>query len=815
MNRLSALTVLTLTALGFGALGLFGQTSNSITISTSPSGARFSVDGTTYTQPATFVWPQGSEHYVIFITDPPLPGQTASLVQTSIDGSTQYTFGSWQANNGLVQPSTIPIQTVTANPSITTFTAELSVSYKLNLSYYTATGSTASTSCGAPGAIPAGQSSPGVVYIGGQCFWASTTAFFPAATNLVLNAYPYPGYAFTGWMINGATPSSFLTSATLNAPMTIIPVFVPAKRVSFLTSPPLGLNVLVDDTQVPTRTVSDVPNCPNNETTPVPVQLGFPPLCFGDFDFAPGSTHHISGITPQQDSSGNWWVFSAWSDGLGQNGTLQVDNNPNLPLTLTADYVQGAQVAFVTTPMALNLTVDGNSNYSSYDFIWGVGTTHQVVAPASQKGSDGRMYTFQNWSNQTAPAQTITVNPSMATNGYRLIANYNELSRVVIQSAPAGLSLLVDGIKCVTPCNVDRQNGNTFRVTAPTQIALGQGARLDFGSWSDGGASEHVVTVSQSYTTLTAGYNTLYQLSATSSPSNGSSFKFSPSSSDGYYVSGTNVGVTAVANQGFKFGHWSGDLSGSYPAGTVTMSAPIAVIAEMATVPYIAPAGISNAAGATPGSAVAPGSIISIFGQNLASVTQVGPVNPSAQSIAGTSVTVNNSILPLIFVSPQQINAQLPSSLSDGTYTLEIQPAGEPSVSGTFTVARDAPGLFTVVTGSTTSAMAFHADGSAITTTSPATGGETVSILGTGFGPYQTPILDGFFPPNPPPAVTDPVVLSVAGTTVTATSTAAPGYTGIVATQFEVPTGLASGTSVPVVVNINGVQSNTVMLPIQ
>ena len=49
----------------------------------------------------------------------------------------------------------------------------------------------------------------------------------------------------------------------------------------------------------------------------------------------------------------------------------------------------------------------------------------------------------------------------------------------------------------------------------------------------------------------------------------------------------------------------------------------------------------------------------------------------------------------------------------------------------------------------------------------------------------------------------------------TSTSTAAPGFTGLTTTQFQVPTGLASGTSVPVLVTINGVDSNTVMLPIQ
>ena len=43
-------------------------------------------------------------------------------------------------------------------------------------------------------------------------------------------------------------------------------------------------------------------------------------------------------------------------------------------------------------------------------------------------------------------------------------------------------------------------------------------------------------------------------------------------------------------------------------------------------------------------------------------------------------VTINESILPLLFVSPQQINAQLPSSLTDGTYTLNVQNTGQPEI---------------------------------------------------------------------------------------------------------------------------------------
>lgn len=808
MNRFSLLLLLSL-----GGLCLQGQTATSITISTNPSGPRFQVDGTTYTAPVTFLWPTGSTHYVVFVLDPSVNGSTAT-VQTSLDGTTQWAFGGWEDNNSLVQPTDVPVQVITASPTITTFTAKVTVAYRLNLVYNGPVPAVVPACSGAPGAIPVGKNSPGVVYLNSQCFWTSETEYTAAGSTVVLNAYPYPGFAFAGWSINGAGPTPFLTSVQINTPTNITPLFVPAKRVSFMTSPP-GLQVLVDHTPAPTRTVNDAPACPLNETLPVAVQLGFPALCYGDFDFVPGSTHFISGVSPQRDNTGNWWVFSDWSNGQAQNGLYQVDNNPNSPATLTADFVQGAQVSFLTSPTGLKLTVDGDPNYSSYNFIWGMGTTHQVSAATSQKGPNGRMYTFQNWSNQAAAAQTVTITESMAGGGYRQTANYNELSRVVVQSSPPGLKLQVDGQTCVTPCNVDRTSGATFQVTAPTQFPMGQFARLDFGSWSDGAPSNHTITVNQDYATVTANYTTMYMLNATSNPGNGSGFKFSPSSSDMYYKQGTQVSVTAMPNPGFKFGHWSGDLTGSYASGTVTLVAPNNIVANMISVPYIAPAGIMNGVGQTPSAAVAPGSIISIFGQSLASVVQVGPVNPLTQTIAGTTVTINNMFLPLMFVSPTQINAQLPSNLPDGTYTLEVQNTGQPEISGTLTVARDAPGLFSSLVGSTAFAVAFHASGSLITTSSPAAAGETISFLGTGFGPYAKPVLDGFFPTNPLPAVVDPVVLSVGGQKVSSTSTAAPGFAGAVTTQFQVPTGLASGTAVPLQVSINGVDSNTVMLPVQ
>ena len=78
-----------------------------------------------------------------------------------------------------------------------------------------------------------------------------------------------------------------------------------------------------------------------------------------------------------------------------------------------------------------------------------------------------------------------------------------------------------------------------------------------------------------------------------------------------------------------------------------------------------------------------------------------------------------------------------------------------------FSVARNSPGLFGQSMNSQVYAIALHADGSLITPDSPAQGGENISLLGTGFGPYATKVIDEFFPPVPPPALADTVTVSV------------------------------------------------------
>ena len=428
------------------------STTSGIQIGTNPAGPPFSVDGTRYTTTQTFNWPQGSTHQISFL------GNLTPTIFANQDNSIEYTFGGWSANGTALGGSGDVNQTVTADPKITSYIAGVTINYRINLVMFNSSSPFANATCGtsgAPGNLPPPDYRVGVVFIAGTCYWGTSQIFVPAG-NLTLNAFPFPGYVFTGYNVDGNSQSSFVGSYNLQSAVTLAVQFAPAKRVRFFTSPVLALHILVDRADVATPSSNP---CPSDETisslVPFPSLVNQNALCRGEFDFAVGSQHLLSASSPQMDSTGHAWIFDSWSVGGGQN-TVYTANTGNVIDTITAKFVPGAHVSFITNPLPLALTVDGRTNWPSYNFIWPVGGTYNFSAPCRHPMPRDGSTCFK-----TGRTEARRRKASPFAGDARFVANYQILNRVVVGSTVPGITITVDGQNCAVPCD-DRPRGGRF-----------------------------------------------------------------------------------------------------------------------------------------------------------------------------------------------------------------------------------------------------------------------------------------------------------------------------------------------------------------
>lgn len=98
---------------------------------------------------------------------------------------------------------------------------------------------------------------------------------------------------------------------------------------------------------------------------------------------------------------------------------------------------------------------------------------------------------------------------------------------------------------------------------------------------------------------------------------------------------------------------------------------------------------------------IAPSSLASIYGTNLATATVANTAAELPTTLAGVSVTIEDSQrsrLParLTFVSPTQINLLVPEGLADGTGIVTVTRNGQKSGQGTIELRSVAPGIFTM-----------------------------------------------------------------------------------------------------------------------
>ena len=95
--------------------------------------------------------------------------------------------------------------------------------------------------------------------------------------------------------------------------------------------------------------------------------------------------------------------------------------------------------------------------------------------------------------------------------------------------------------------------------------------------------------------------------------------------------------------------------------------------------------------------AVSPGSLASVFGTKLALTEERATSVPLPRSLAGVSVKIDNLDAPLLYVSPSQLNIQIPYEVSPPAWFVPIVVTTSAGVSAPFKffMQRFSPAIFT------------------------------------------------------------------------------------------------------------------------
>ncbi len=218
---------------------------------------------------------------------------------------------------------------------------------------------------------------------------------------------------------------------------------------------------------------------------------------------------------------------------------------------------------------------------------------------------------------------------------------------------------------------------------------------------------------------------------------------------------------------------------------------------------------VVNAASFT--GAISPGAYASIYGSNLAPSTASAPAPPFADALAGVTVMVNGVRAALLYVSPTQINFQVPAATQPGKATLVVTSQGSVSGSVAVDVLAADPGIFQAAGR----ALAVNQDGSLNGPARPARAGTVVALFATGLGQFRGDQPNGgIWPSNTLINTTLPVTAVIGGPADVVFAGAAPGEgNGMAQINVRIPAGLPSGDYM-VQISTGERASNTVLVTV-
>ncbi len=232
-----------------------------------------------------------------------------------------------------------------------------------------------------------------------------------------------------------------------------------------------------------------------------------------------------------------------------------------------------------------------------------------------------------------------------------------------VAANPAGCRFQVDGSTYTSDQYFAWQAGSSHTISVPMPQDTA-GTRCVLTGWSDGGPATHTINAPGTTTTYTANFSRLHYLSTSLTPEGGGDIIASPASTDGYYVEGTQVQLTARPRFGYMFWGWSGHVGGTLNQQTLKMWSPFSVSAHFFAAPSMSVQAGGAATYQTPGSET-----VAHVGYAVAEVAPGGvtPYGTAVFSFKQNGVTVSEAGVP---ASPPTTRARIFVEYRNDVYAL-------------------------------------------------------------------------------------------------------------------------------------------------
>jgi uncharacterized protein (TIGR03437 family) len=506
-------------------------------------------------------------------------------------------------------------------------------------------------------------------------------------------------------------------------------------------------------------------------------------------------------------SSGGGWLSATPLTGVTPASLTVSFDATNLGAgTYNGQIVVGAVGASSVTVLAQFFVVSASPtitlNQSSFAFNGLLGATNPPVQSTIISNSGSGAFNWTTSASTVTGGNWLSVSPATGTGSNSITASVNIAGLAVGQYT--GSIVVASTAATNTPQTISV----TLSITSPPTIAPSPPV-LTFISALGANPASQAVTINNS------GGGTLGVTVTTATASGGNWLSATPSTG----TAPLSLTVT-VASSNLPAGNYQGTIVIAATSASAANNSPQTVGVTLAVgAPVVSKGGIVNAASYVTGASITPGSIASIFGSQLAATTVSGG-SPLPTILGGTQVFlggVNGIACPLFYVSPTQINFEMPVEATASTTTLTVVSSGVAGVPIVVNSGAVYPAIFTVSGTGTGLAAALNANYSANTTANPAPGGSAILLYATGLGATNPAVATGQAGATSVPlnqTVAIPTVMINGVSANVGFSGIAPGFVGLYQLNVTVPQGTPSGL-VNVQVIAGNVTSNTVQIAVK